>query len=173
MLKLNASYGKKVPAETEYSSQSYHCQIEQELPDGLTLEQLQERIHATFAVVRQAVETELHGAKATQQNTASQSVSLPQPVMPPITQPAPANHATQPASVPANHNASAPPPYQENVTRPSSQASSKQINYLLSLAKRAGWTVQNIMDHFQVNRLEEIDKRQCSKLIEQLSGKAA
>ena len=34
MLKLNASYSKKVPAESEYSSQSYHCTIEVELPDG-------------------------------------------------------------------------------------------------------------------------------------------
>ena len=36
MLKLNASYSKKVPAETEYSSQSYHASIEVEIPDGLT-----------------------------------------------------------------------------------------------------------------------------------------
>ena len=33
MLKLNASYSKKVPAEGEYSSQSYHASIEVELPD--------------------------------------------------------------------------------------------------------------------------------------------
>ena len=52
MLKLNASYSKKVPAETEYSSQSYHASVEVELPDGLTSDQLQERIHATFALVR-------------------------------------------------------------------------------------------------------------------------
>ena len=52
MLKLNASYSKKVPAETEYSSQSYHASVEVELPDGLTPDQLQERIHATFALVR-------------------------------------------------------------------------------------------------------------------------
>ena len=45
MLKLNASYSKKVPAETEYSSQSYHASIEVEIPDGLTAEQLQSRIH--------------------------------------------------------------------------------------------------------------------------------
>ena len=35
MLKLNASYSKKVPAEGEYTSQSYHASIEVELPDGL------------------------------------------------------------------------------------------------------------------------------------------
>ncbi len=36
MLKLNASYSKKVPAESEYSSEQYHCQIEVELPGGLS-----------------------------------------------------------------------------------------------------------------------------------------
>ena len=35
MLKLNASYSKKVPADGEYTSQSYHASVEVELPDGL------------------------------------------------------------------------------------------------------------------------------------------
>ena len=61
MLKLNASYSKKVPADTEYSSQSYHASVEVELPDGLTPEQLNARIHETFAMVRDSVEAELHG----------------------------------------------------------------------------------------------------------------
>lgn len=74
MLKLNASYSKKVPAETEYSSQSYHASVEVELPDGLTPDQLQERIHATFALVRESVETEIHGA--------SQAVTQPVPQTP-------------------------------------------------------------------------------------------
>ena len=65
MLKLNASYSKKVPAEGEYSSQSYHASIEVELPDGLTQDQLQSRIHETFAMVRDSVEAELHGAPHT------------------------------------------------------------------------------------------------------------
>ena len=38
MLKLNASYSKKVPAEGEYSSQSYHASIKVEFPDGLNQE---------------------------------------------------------------------------------------------------------------------------------------
>jgi len=41
MLKLNASYSKKVPAAGEYPSQSYHASIEVELPDGLSQDQLQ------------------------------------------------------------------------------------------------------------------------------------
>ena len=47
MLKLNAAYSKKVPAEGEYTSQSYHASIEVELPDGLSQEQLNDKIHAT------------------------------------------------------------------------------------------------------------------------------
>ena len=78
MLKLNASYSKKVPAEGEYSSQSYHASIEVELPDGLSQEQLQNRIHETFALVKDSVETELHGRPARQlQEPAAQPVSRP------------------------------------------------------------------------------------------------
>ena len=61
MLKLNASYSKKVPADGEYTSQSYHASVEVELPDGLTQDQLQSRIHETFEMVRNSVEAELHG----------------------------------------------------------------------------------------------------------------
>ncbi len=61
MLKLNASYSKKVPAEGEYTSQSYHCSMEVELSDALEPQQIQAKIHDTFALVRDAVEAELHG----------------------------------------------------------------------------------------------------------------
>ena len=61
MLKLNASYSKKVPADGEYTSQSYHASIEVELPDGLSQEQLNGKIHETFAMVRESVEAESHG----------------------------------------------------------------------------------------------------------------
>ena len=59
MLKLNASFSKKVPAEQEYSSKGFSASIEMELPDGLNQEQLQERIHNTFALVEASVEAEL------------------------------------------------------------------------------------------------------------------
>lgn len=76
MLKLNASYAKKVPAEEEYSSQSYHASIEVELPDGLSGEALQERIHATFNLVRNSVEAELHGKNLTLQPDNSRQNEL-------------------------------------------------------------------------------------------------
>ena len=67
MLKLNASYSKKVPADGEYTSQSYHASIEVELPDGLSSEQLNSKIHETFEMVRSSVEAELHGNIINQQ----------------------------------------------------------------------------------------------------------
>jgi hypothetical protein len=59
MLKLNASFSKKVPAEQEYSSKSYHASIEMELPDGLTEEQLKGKVSDTFRMVRESVESEI------------------------------------------------------------------------------------------------------------------
>ena len=60
MLKLNASYSKKVPVDgREFSSQSYHASVEVEIPDGLAPESLQERIRDTFDLVRRSVEDEL------------------------------------------------------------------------------------------------------------------
>lgn len=78
MLKLNASYSKKVPAEGEYTSQSYHASIEVELPDGLNQNQLQARIHDTFALVKESVEAELHGNGNRQiREAVSQNVGNP------------------------------------------------------------------------------------------------
>ena len=63
MLKLNASYSKKVPVQgADYSSQSYHASVEVEIPDGLSEQQLNQRIHETFGLVRESVENELSGS---------------------------------------------------------------------------------------------------------------
>ena len=85
MLKLNASYSKKVPAEGEYTSQSYHASIEVELPDGLSSEQLNSKIHETFEMVRNSVEAELHGNTINQQggNCAVNTVNNGQQVSTP------------------------------------------------------------------------------------------
>ena len=77
MLKLNASYSKKVPADTEYSSQSYHASVEVELPDGLTPEQLNAKIRETFALVRDSVETELHNEPSNVQNSNVPPLPIP------------------------------------------------------------------------------------------------
>ena len=80
MLKLNASYSKKVPAEGEYTSQSYHASIEVELPDGLSQEQLNGKIHETFALVKESVEAELsEKMPARQGGNAPQNTVEPNP----------------------------------------------------------------------------------------------
>ena len=79
MLRLNASFSKKVPVEgQDYSSQSYHASVEVEIPDGLSPEQLRDRIHDTFGLVRDSVENEL----------GHETPALPAPAPQPRQQPA-------------------------------------------------------------------------------------
>ena len=138
MLKLNASYAKKVPAEEEYSSQSYHASIELELPDGLSGEALQERIHATFNLVRNSVEAELHGKTLTLQPDNSRQNEL---------------RDYSPESSYQRANARDIP------------ASPKQISYLLDLARNRGITPQQIAAQHGVADIQQLSKRQCSELI--------
>ena len=137
MLKLNAAYSKKVPAEGEYTSQSYHASIEVELPDGLSQEQLNDKIHATFAMVRESVEAELGKSNARKETEL--------PVQETAT-PVPQGNRASSAAIPA---------------------SPKQISYLLSLASRRGITPQQIAAQHNVANVDQLTKRQCSALIEQ------
>ena len=157
MLKLNASYSKKVPADTEYSSQSYHASVEVELPDGLTPEQLNTKIHETFALVRDRVETELHG------NTLPQTV-----------QPTPAaNMQSQSGQYGTPAQSAAKPAYSKNSNPSDTPASPKQIKYLLDIARQSGYTVEQLKARFNVPSLESLTKTQCSRAIDELHGKAA
>jgi hypothetical protein len=149
MLKLNASYSKKVPAESEYSSQSYHCTIEVELPDGLTGQQLQDKVHEVFDFVRSSVEAELHGNASVQQ-----------------TQPAPQTYSASQQNYQQNQGG-------RQYRNTAASASPRQVNYLLSLAKRAGWTIQQILQRCNVQSVEAIPSKVCSQLIQEFSGVAA
>ena len=156
MLKLNASYSKKVPADTEYSSQSYHASVEVELPDGLTPEQLNARIHETFAMVRDSVESELHGNAVRQPSAASQ---MPSPQSQSDQHETPAQNAAKPA-------------YGKKPTT-DSPASPKQIKFLLDLARQNGYSVDQLKSRFNVSALEDLSRTQCSRAIDALNGKAA
>ena len=171
MIKLTASYGKKVPAESDYSSKSYHAQIEVEIPDGLNSQQLHDKVHGVFAFVRDSVEAELQCVAPPMQ---------PQQQIPPMP-----NQAAQPQpqAMPAN-GACAVQPVPQTAYNPQqgsrsaqgngdSPATRKQLNYLLSLVKRAGWTVQQLLQHCNVATVEQITSRTCSQLIQQFSGQAA
>ena len=156
MLKLNASYSKKVPAEGEYSSQSYHASIEVELPDGLTQEQLNGKIHETFEMVRESVEAELHESRpANAEGSAPRNQQNP-----------PRQGYRSGASNYGNKN--------KGQNQEDSAASSKQIKYLLDLARSNNVTPQQILNRFKVNAFEELSRNQCSLAIDEFNnGKAA
>lgn len=137
MLKLNASYSKKVPAGEEYSSQSFHASVEVELPDGLSGEALQARIHETFDLVRNSVEAELHGN-------------------------VPRNHEGYPV---AEERKTAPQGNRAAGRQNDVPASPKQLSYLLDLARQRGVTPQQIAAQHGVPDVRQLSKRQCSELI--------
>ena len=155
MLKLNASYSKKVPAEGEYSSQSYHASIEVELPDGLTQDQLNGKIHETFEMVRESVEAELHESRpANAEGSAPRNQQNP-----------PRQGYRSGASNYGNKN--------KGQNQEDAAASPKQIKYLLDLARTHNVTPQQILTRFKVNALEELSRIQCSMAIDEFNGKAA
>ncbi|MGE4564698.1 MAG: hypothetical protein AB7F32_07500 [Victivallaceae bacterium] len=145
MLKLNASYSKKVPAEGEYSSQSYHACIEVELPDGLSQPELQSRIHATFDLVRNSVEAEL-GEKTPRKTGGFQ---------------------------PPNRPFSGPLGGSSQEALEAHPASPKQLTYLLDLARQRGVAPQQLAGRFQLTDVRGLTRRQCSELIKEFSGRAA
>lgn len=158
MLKLTASYSKKVPAETDYSSQSYHASVEIELPDGLTPEKLNTKIHDTFALVRDSVETELHG------NTSREPADA-------IQTPPPQSYSGQHETT--AQNASQPTYSKKSSSASDAPASPKQIKFLLDLARQNGYTVEQLKSRFNVAALEDLSRTQCSRAIDMLNGKAA
>lgn len=125
MLKLNASYSKKVPAGGQYSSHSYHAAVELELPDCIDLESIREKIHDTFELVRNAVEYELH-----------------------------------------NYSNSGPEESQDQ--KNNEPASSKQVKYLLDLAKQNKFDICATIKNMHLKDVYELSKQQCSNLINEI-----
>jgi len=144
MLKLNASFSKKVPAESDYSSKSYHASVEVELPDGLNDVQLKERIHSTFELVRASVETEIGAHSQAQQ---------------------PANNA------PRNDGAGGG--YRQGGQPHSDPASAKQLKYLLDLGRQCGLMPAELAAKAGAQSIDSLTRQQCSKLIDELGRKAA
>lgn len=59
MLKAIVSYSKKIPVpDSEYSSQGYSLSLETEIPENEPTK-IQQRLHQTFELVKQTVESEL------------------------------------------------------------------------------------------------------------------
>ena len=151
MLKLNASYAKKIPvAGEQFSSQSYHCSVEVELSDTASPEQLQSKIQGTFALVRDAVEAELHGKPVVKTEKAEPSASC-----------APSTPSVPPT--PSKPEAAV-------------KASNKQIRFILDLAKAKGMGLSDITGQvqrkFKVASIYELARRDASKLVDELKAAA-
>ena len=162
MLKLKAAYAKKVPAESEYSSQSYHCEIECEIPEGLSAQQLNEKVHSTFEFVRSSVENELAGQ--TPRNAAVQ------PVQPVQNAPVQQAYAQQPVQNSYGRGYSRGGQQRQQGGAP---ASPKQISYLLTLITRTGGTVSDILQRYRIQRIDQLPSKSCSELIQELKDQAA
>lgn len=149
MLRLNAQYSKKVPAEQDYSSRGYAAEISIELPDNLTQEELQQRIHNTFAMVETAVENEINKA----QNHLASTEATP---------------AVPQAQVPlASHEANSFTPVQPPVTeRSGEQVSPKQLKYLTDLLRETRHDASVFLQSRGLKTIYELSRVQCSQLID-------
>ena len=145
MLKLNASFSKKIPADVEFSSKGYSASIEVELPDGLSQEQLQGRIHDTFELVKSSVESEINGtAEVIQASTQA---------------PTPINNNTRPYQ---NSNNSS------NYSKSNKNegfASPKQVKYLCDLARKGNIQLNGYLENYGHTQPSELTKQECSYLI--------
>ena len=144
MLKVCTSYSKKVPTDQQYSSQQFHASVEIELSDALSPEQLQERIHQTFAVVKNTVESEINGNGNGHGDSA----------------PAPASRLGG-FHVPAGDK-----------TNGNGKASNAQIKYLTSLATEQGVRLSALnaycKDNYKVETIYDLTKKQASELVDSL-----
>ena len=154
MLKINASFSKKVPVQgQDYSSQSYHATIEAELPDGLNAGQLRERIHQTFELVRTSVEDELRQTDTSQPAAGG-----------PFLQ-------SRPDSQPGNGNSGSSG--RSNGRSNGSTASPRQLDYLRDLGARQGWSKaqldQLVQERHSLAGVNELTRNQASALIDELT----
>ena len=152
MLKAIVNYSKKVPAETEYSSQGYSLSLETEIAAGDPAS-IQAQIHNAFLLVKASVEQELAngGANATASAT-----------------PAPAAVERTSAQAAAKRD-----PQPERVERVERKASNKQIGYINSLVSQKGVALSeltaDIRRRFNVEGLYDLTAKQASAVIDELS----
>ena len=151
MLKLHASFSKKVPVKgQDYSSQSYHATVEAEVPDGLTADQLRDRIRQTFDLVRSSVEDELR-----------------RPDGEPRREPAP-----EPARFPESGDGGG-----DRARKADPPATARQLKFLADLAARRKIPRARLEDEvgrrYGVEGVERLSKRQASELLDSMNENAS
>ena len=73
MIKLHASYSKKIPAESQYSSKSFHAALEVEVADDVCRDGalLQERLRALWTDLQDAVEAQIRDSNGNAGNRST------------------------------------------------------------------------------------------------------
>ncbi len=141
MIKINASFTKKVPGDEPYSSDAVHLGVEIELPDPVLTDQQEfsAAVRRLFQQARDEVENQVTGHRP-QLNAGSNGNG---------------HHAL-------NDN---------GTSRRTQLASPRQIDFLLSLARRnANLSPTQILDEAGVDKLTDLTKSQASSLIDRFNG---
>ena len=148
MLKAIVNYSKKVPAETEYSSQGYSLSLETEIAAGDPAS-IQAQIHSAFLLVKASVEQELANGGV------------------PANVPATASPAT------AADNRSAERIERRRARDRIERKASNQIGYINSLVSQKGVALSeltaDIRRRFNVEGLYDLTAKQASAVIDELS----
>lgn len=161
MLKAIVNYSKKVPAETDYSSQGYSLSLETEIIPGDTAS-IQAQLHATFALVKASVDHELATAGRSTGNEVADVTHVA--------------HATGTPSVSRSNGASGnrtPVPSRNADTRSDRKASNKQISYINSLVANNGIPlselVADIQHRFNAASLYDLTSQEASQIIDEMN----
>jgi hypothetical protein len=161
MIKLQASYGLKLPAEQEFSSESFHASAEIEVADSLAGDGLKSALGALWTDLKTAVEDQI-AAKAAKGGNPDGSNGHPL--------------VQGNGYAPANGNGHAPVNRMAGNGRSNAEpASKKQIGFLLALARRhKNFSAEQTRQWLKTERglnLNELSKSDAAGVIDALQGK--
>ncbi|MBK9974274.1 MAG: hypothetical protein IPP14_05830 [Planctomycetes bacterium] len=165
MIKLCASYGLKVPAQQEYSSESFHASAEVELADGTSgTEGLGKALNRLWADLKQAVNAEI----------AKGAAKVPA-VEPANAHPAPAKGNGYHDNGHTGNNGHTQPVNRVAAATRGDAATKKQVSFLFALARRhrnfsADQTRQWVQAEFGQS-INDLGKADAARIIDSLSGK--
>lgn len=155
MLKAIVNYSKKVPADTEYSSQGYSLSLETEITPGDT-SSVQAQLHDAFELVKASVDHELANAGT---GTGSD-----------------VTHVTDVTGTPSASNVSgnrADAPARKADSRSDRKASNKQISYINSLVANNGIPLSellaDIQRRFNAASLYDLTSHEASQIIDEMN----
>ena len=155
MLKAIVNYSKKVPAETEYSSQGYSLSLETEIVPG-DASSIHAQLHDAFQLVKASVDQELaSGSGNGSANTGASGNAIASGTAPVRKADAPARKAE-------------PAPQQER-----RKASNKQLSYINSLASNNGIPLSEltaeIQRRFEAASLYDLSAQEASQIIDEMN----